>query len=92
MKKYSHIPHDLVNQAILDRANGNRHLTSKAYLQRRIAEIQHDRRQEEQEFQKFVKERIYKVVDRPFHSIKIRPAFTVEKSFFGKLRILGAQG
>lgn len=91
MREYGHISHDLVNQAVLDRANGNRPLTSKAYLQRRIAEVRYDRMQENEEFQKFVKERMHKIVTRRFHSIKIRPAFTAKKSLFGKLKILGAQ-
>lgn len=40
---YNRIPKELVLQAVEDRMNGNRPLTSKAYLQRRIIEIQYDR-------------------------------------------------
>lgn len=40
---YNRIPKELVLQAVEDRMNGNRPLTSKAYLQRRITEIQYDR-------------------------------------------------
>lgn len=52
MKPYTHIDPKLVTQAVLDRANGNRPLTSKAYLERRIAEIHYDQTQIDEEFEK----------------------------------------
>lgn len=55
MVKYTHIDKKLVLQAVEDRANGNRPRTSKAYLERRIAEIQYDRSQEHKEFEHFFK-------------------------------------
>jgi hypothetical protein len=61
LKDYKHIDTKLVNQAVEDRANGNRPLTSRAYLERRIAEIQYDRMKEHEEFAKFFSQVFMKV-------------------------------
>lgn len=58
---YTHIPTATVLQAVEDRINGNRPLTSRAYLERRIAEIRHDRAADDSQFQDFVKFRLFKV-------------------------------
>jgi hypothetical protein len=50
---YKHIDVKLVNQAVEDRINGNRPFTSRAYLDRRIAEIRYDRIKEHEEFIEF---------------------------------------
>jgi hypothetical protein len=60
MKNYTHIPKELVLQAIEDRINGNRPLVSRAFLQRRIAEVQYDRSETEKEFREFEKT-LYKI-------------------------------
>src|SRR5258706_16182788 len=87
---YTRIAKELVMQAVEDRINGNRPLTSRAYLQRRIAEVQYDRSATEENFREFEKS-LYKILTRRYHSIRIKPAFTVKKSWLGKLSILGAQ-
>lgn len=61
--KYTHIETKLVNQAVEDRANGNRPPTSKAHLERRIAEIRYDRAQEHAAFEDFFKNKFMKVKD-----------------------------
>lgn len=53
----------MVLQAIEDRCNGNRPLTSKAYLQRRLAEIHYDRSLIEKQFRAFEKT-LWKVKER----------------------------
>lgn len=87
---YTRITKELVNQAIEDRINGNRPLTSRAYLERRRAEIIYDRMATEENFREFEKS-LYKITDRRYHSIRLKPAFTVKKSWLGKLSIRGAQ-
>lgn len=52
---YGHIPTELVNMAVDDLANGNRPMTSRAYLQRRLAEISYDRTQENEAFEEWKK-------------------------------------
>jgi hypothetical protein len=52
---YTHIPWQTVNNAVLDLAEGNRPFTSKAYVQRRIAEILYDRRIEHEAFEAWKK-------------------------------------
>ena len=54
-KNYTGIPKEIVLQAVIDRAEGNRNLTSRAYLERRIAEIHYDRGQTNAEFTEFEK-------------------------------------
>lgn len=53
--EYKHIPKELVLNAVIDMAEGNRLLTSKAYLRRRIAEIRYDRATVNTQFDAFEK-------------------------------------
>lgn len=53
--EYKHIPKLLVLNAVLDLAEGNRPLISKAYIQRRISEIRFDQSVEQEQLVAFEK-------------------------------------
>jgi hypothetical protein len=59
--KYGHVPAETVNQAVEDKANGNRPLLSTGVLQRRIHEIQYDRAIRHEDFLMFVKKHMTRV-------------------------------
>jgi hypothetical protein len=60
-------------QAVEDRINGNRPLTSKAYLERRIAEIRYDRSFYDEEFAAFEKTlwKVKEVLPRVDFTLKV---------------------
>jgi hypothetical protein len=60
-------------QAVEDRINGNRPLTSRAYLERRIAEIRYDRSFHDEEFAAFEKTlwKVKEVLPRVDFTLKV---------------------